>query len=103
MVETGLLSCVFFMYSTVFFNFIIFRQCNNFLPGTLTTLSLNDNVMTELRDMSHLAHLSRLEQLSISDNPCIAQSDEIEKQFDYRQSLIATTKLGRDAQTYCNK
>ena len=45
-------------------------------------------MVTELRDISHLAHLSRLEQLSITDNPCIQQEEEIERQFDYRPYVI---------------
>ena len=58
------------------------------LPVSLTTMTLSDNMMTELRDMASLAGLSRLEQLSITDNPCVAQQEDIEKQFDYRPYVI---------------
>ena len=67
---------------------LCFRQSSSQLPATISTLTLSDNVITELRDISHLAHLSRLEQLSITDNPCIQQEQEIERQFDYRPYVI---------------
>lgn len=51
-------------------------------------MTLSDNMLTELRDMASLAGLSRLEQLSITDNPCVAQQEDIEKQFDYRPYVI---------------
>ena len=65
-----------------------YRQSTSQLPATISTLTLSDNMVTELRDISHLAHLSRLEQLSITDNPCIQQEEEIERQFDYRPYVI---------------
>ena len=58
------------------------------LPGSLTTLTMSDNSVTELRDMGNLAHLSRLEHLSIRDNPCVDQPEDVEKQFDYRPYVI---------------
>lgn len=66
----------------------ICRQCSSLLPVSITTMTLSDNMLTELRDMASLAGLSRLEQLSITDNPCVAQQEDIEKQFDYRPYVI---------------
>ena len=38
--------------------------------------------------MSHLAHLSRLDQLTLAENPCIKQPDDVEHQFDHRPHVI---------------
>ena len=64
------------------------RCASSQLPPSLVTVTLCENQLAELRDVSQLAHLSRLEQLSITDNPCIQQEEEIERQFDYRPYVI---------------
>ena len=51
-------------------------------------LTLSDIQLTELRDVSHLAHLSRLDQLTLAENPCIKQPDDVEHQFDHRPYVI---------------
>ena len=48
------------------------------LPPSLVTVTLCDNQLAELRDVSQLAHLSRLEQLTVSSNPCLAQPDQVQ-------------------------
>ena len=54
----------------------------------ISTLTLSDNLITELRDVSHLAHLSRLDQLTLAENPCIKQPEDVEHQFDHRPYII---------------
>ena len=58
------------------------------LPPSLVTVTLCENQLAELRDVSQLAHLSRLEQLTVSTNPCLAQPDQVEAQYDYRPYVI---------------
>ena len=36
------------------------RGCEKFIPAGLTTLTLNDNHVSDLCDVSHLSHLVRL-------------------------------------------
>ena len=38
--------------------------------------------------MSQLASLSRLDQLTLSDNPCVAQPEQVDRQYDYRPYVI---------------
>ena len=42
----------------------------------------------DLTDMSHLASLAGLEQLTLANNPCINQPEDERKQFDYRPFVI---------------
>ena len=38
--------------------------------------------------MAGLAGLNRLEHLTIAPNPCVAQCEELEKQWDHRPYVI---------------
>ena len=49
---------------------------------------MEDNQLTELRDLSHLVHLSPLDQLTLAENPCIKQPDDVEHQFDHQPYVI---------------
>ena len=65
------------------------RQADKLLPRqSLTTLTLNDNRISELADLSHLSGLSTLEQLTLAGNPCLEQPEELRKQFDHRPYVI---------------
>lgn len=44
--------------------------CEKSLPPTLTTLTLADNALTDLNEVSKLVHLTVVEVFSISGNPC---------------------------------
>ena len=55
------------------------RCASSQLPPSLVTVTLCEN---------QLAHLSRLEQLTVSANPCLAQPDQLEAQYDYRPYVI---------------
>lgn len=62
--------------------------CERFLPTALTALTLNDNEVSDLTDVSHLTTLQSLEQLTFANNPAIEQPEDIRKQFDYRPYII---------------
>ena len=66
------------------------RGCDRHLPpASLATLTLNDNQVADLADLSFLTGLSHLEQLTLANNPCIAQpEDDLSRQFDYRPYVI---------------
>ena len=67
---------------------IVVRTSSSLLPPSLTTLTLCDNQLDSLTDVSQLASLSRLDHLTLSDNPCVDQPEELDKQFDYRPYVI---------------
>ena len=46
--------------------------CEKFLPASLTSLTLSDNCLTDLNEVSRLSHLLNTEQFSISGNPSTA-------------------------------
>ncbi|XP_040572673.1 uncharacterized protein Cep97 isoform X2 [Lepeophtheirus salmonis] len=64
------------------------RLCDRHLPSGLSTLTLNDNQLMDLTDASNLSNLSDLVQLTLANNPCIFQPEDLSKQFDYRPFVI---------------
>ena len=56
--------------------------------ASLGTLTLNDNQLEDFADLSHLSHLTFLEQLTIANNPCCTQPEDVSRQFDYRPFVI---------------
>lgn len=51
---------------------VTLRQCERYLPGCLETLTLANNNITDLNEMSHLANLTNLVNFSIANNPCVS-------------------------------
>lgn len=49
--------------------------CDKFLPPSLTALTLADNALTDLNEVSRLSHLVYLELFSLSGNPCCSYGD----------------------------
>ena len=49
--------------------------CDKFLPPSLTALTLADNALTDLNEVSRLVHLVYLELFSLSGNPCCSSGD----------------------------
>jgi centrosomal protein CEP97 len=64
------------------------RGSDRFLPMGLATLTLNDNLISDLTDLSYLSAIQSLEQLTLANNPAIAQPEDIRNQFDYRPYVI---------------
>lgn len=64
------------------------RSCERFLPTALVTLTVNDNHLQDLTEISQLVHLSCLEQLTLVNNPAVRQPDDLPSQFDYRPFVI---------------
>lgn len=50
--------------------------CEKFLPPTLTYLTLAENALTDLNDLSKLVHLAVVEVFSIAGNPCTATAED---------------------------
>lgn len=46
-------------------------QCDRFLPISLTTLTLANNNIGDLNELSRLGHLVNLTKISIANNPCV--------------------------------
>nr|CAI5838776.1 unnamed protein product [Callosobruchus analis] len=46
-------------------------QCDRFLPASITTLTLSNNNIADLNEISRLAHLVNLNKISIANNPCV--------------------------------
>ena len=68
---------------------VTLHSCERYLPAGLSTLTLNDNQISELTDVAHLAPLATsLEQLTVANNPAIEQPEDLRKQFDYRPYVI---------------
>ncbi len=44
--------------------------CERFLPTSLTTLTLSENGLTDLNEVSRISHLGLLDVFTISGNPC---------------------------------
>ncbi|KAI5702992.1 hypothetical protein M8J75_006478 [Diaphorina citri] len=61
------------------------RHCNLYLPSSLTCLTLDGNNIGDLGEVSHLVHLTALEEIALAGNPCLTHST---LQFDYRPFLI---------------
>ncbi|KAK4006034.1 hypothetical protein OUZ56_011167 [Daphnia magna] len=49
--------------------------CDKFLPTSLTTLTLAENCLTDVNEVSRLAHLVYLEVFSMAGNPCCSSGD----------------------------
>ncbi|NXL85354.1 CEP97 protein, partial [Alectura lathami] len=58
------------------------------LPQNLTVFSLAENEIRDLNEVSFLASLPRLEQLSIMNNPCVMATPSIPG-FDYRPYIVS--------------
>ncbi|XP_072470240.1 centrosomal protein of 97 kDa isoform X2 [Notamacropus eugenii] len=58
------------------------------LPRSLVILSLAENEIRDLNEISFLASLSELEQLSIMNNPCVMATPSIPG-FDYRPYIVS--------------
>ncbi|XP_063227949.1 centrosomal protein of 97 kDa isoform X2 [Bacillus rossius redtenbacheri] len=63
------------------------RQCERHLPTSLVSLTLANNNISDLNEVSNLAHLTVLRELSIANNPCVAMTGK-SLGFDYRPFLI---------------
>ncbi|CAH0561261.1 unnamed protein product [Brassicogethes aeneus] len=46
-------------------------QCDRFLPISLTTLTLSNNNISDLNEISRLVNLIHLTKISIANNPCV--------------------------------
>lgn len=58
------------------------------LPQSLTVFSLAENEIRDLNEVSFLAPLCRLEQLSIMNNPCVMATPSVPG-FDYRPYIVS--------------
>ncbi|NXA36531.1 CEP97 protein, partial [Eudromia elegans] len=58
------------------------------LPQNLTVFSLAENEIRDLNEVSFLASLPQLEQLSIMNNPCVMATPSIPG-FDYRPYIVS--------------
>ncbi|XP_043289017.1 uncharacterized protein Cep97 isoform X2 [Venturia canescens] len=66
---------------------ITLRQCERYLPTSLETLTLANNNITDLNEMSHLGGLTNLINFSITNNPCVSMTGN-SIGFDYRPFVI---------------
>lgn len=64
------------------------RMAPAYLPRNLSILSLAENEIRDLNEISFLASLSELEQLSIMNNPCVMATPSIPG-FDYRPFIVS--------------
>nr|XP_045004405.1 centrosomal protein of 97 kDa isoform X2 [Jaculus jaculus] len=64
------------------------RMAPSYLPRSLAILSLAENEIRDLNEVSFLASLSELEQLSIMNNPCVMATPSIPG-FDYRPYIVS--------------
>ncbi|XP_040280859.1 centrosomal protein of 97 kDa [Bufo bufo] len=64
------------------------RTASTSLPQNLSILSLAENEIRDLNEVSFLAGLSDLEQLSIMNNPCVMATPSIPG-FDYRPYIVS--------------
>ncbi|KFO71994.1 Centrosomal protein of 97 kDa, partial [Cuculus canorus] len=58
------------------------------LPQNLTVLSLAENEIRDLNEVSFLACLHQLEQLSVMNNPCVMATPSVPA-FDYRPYIVS--------------
>ncbi|NWT55120.1 CEP97 protein, partial [Erythrocercus mccallii] len=58
------------------------------LPQSLTVFSLAENEIRDLNEISFLASLRQLEQLSIMNNPCVMATPSVPG-FDYRPYIVS--------------
>ncbi|KAM5280670.1 centrosomal protein of 97 kDa isoform 2-T2 [Ctenodactylus gundi] len=64
------------------------RMAPAYLPRSLVILSLAENEIRDLNEISFLASLTELEQLSIMNNPCVMATPSIPG-FDYRPYIVS--------------
>ncbi|KAI5090108.1 centrosomal protein of 97 kDa isoform X1 [Silurus meridionalis] len=64
------------------------RSCPTHFPQNLAVLSLAENEIRDLSEVSHLAPLSNLEQLSIMNNPCVMATPSVPG-CDYRPYVVS--------------
>ncbi|XP_004606797.2 centrosomal protein of 97 kDa [Sorex araneus] len=64
------------------------RLAPAYLPRGLAILSLAENEIRDLNEISFLASLTELEQLSIMNNPCVMATPSIPG-FDYRPYIVS--------------
>ncbi|XP_011940458.1 PREDICTED: centrosomal protein of 97 kDa isoform X2 [Cercocebus atys] len=64
------------------------RMTPAYLPRSLAILSLAENEIRDLNEISFLASLTELEQLSIMNNPCVMATPSIPG-FDYRPYIVS--------------
>ncbi|XP_008538938.1 centrosomal protein of 97 kDa [Equus przewalskii] len=64
------------------------RMAPAYLPRSLAILSLAENEVRDLNEISFLASLTELEQLSIMNNPCVMATPSIPG-FDYRPYIVS--------------
>ncbi|XP_054433313.1 centrosomal protein of 97 kDa [Pteronotus mesoamericanus] len=64
------------------------RTAPAYLPRSLAILSLAENEIRDLNEISFLASLTELEQLSIMNNPCVMATPSIPG-FDYRPYIVS--------------
>ncbi|XP_076974636.1 centrosomal protein of 97 kDa-like isoform X2 [Tamandua tetradactyla] len=64
------------------------RMAAAYLPRSLAILSLAENEIRDLSEISFLAFLTELEQLSIMNNPCVMSTPSIPG-FDYRPYMVS--------------
>ncbi|XP_075398709.1 NXPE family member 3 isoform X1 [Tenrec ecaudatus] len=64
------------------------RMAPAYLPRNLAVLSLAENEIRDLNEISYLASLTELEQLSIMSNPCVMATPSIPG-FDYRPYVVS--------------
>ncbi|XP_077152898.1 centrosomal protein of 97 kDa isoform X2 [Ranitomeya variabilis] len=69
-------------------NIASLRTASTSLPQNLSILSLAENEIRDLNEVSFLAGLSDLEQLSIMNNPCVMATPSIPG-FDYRPYIVS--------------
>ncbi|XP_056412247.1 centrosomal protein of 97 kDa isoform X2 [Hyla sarda] len=69
-------------------NITSLRTASTSLPHNLSILSLAENEIRDLNEVSFLASLSELEQLSIMNNPCVMATPSIPG-FDYRPYIVS--------------
>ncbi|XP_045478638.1 centrosomal protein of 97 kDa [Harmonia axyridis] len=62
-------------------------QCDRFLPISLINLTLANNNISDLNEISQLVHLTNLTSISIANNPCVNMSGK-NIGFDYRPFVI---------------
>ncbi|KAM5180165.1 centrosomal protein of 97 kDa [Mantella aurantiaca] len=69
-------------------NITSLRTASACLPKCLAILSLAENEIRDLNEVSFLAGLTNLEQLSIMNNPCVMATPSIPG-FDYRPYIVS--------------
>lgn len=52
------------------------RQCEKNLPETIEVLTLHNNLICDLNEVSHLVNFNLLRELSFANNPCISFAEE---------------------------